>query len=763
MPDHIFDDEDLRSHHNIYIGRDEQTISRAGSVYNAKSITSLARTTIGELPLIIDENAPQFTIKALLAGTLAGTLCTFLALYYGLKVGVTPSMNILGATVGYGVVKALMRLPWVSSIFTPQENAVIQTISVALYSIACPAFGFANGWLGLSKEAYEVLGGEEMEGNYSSDTVDLTWWRSFVWCLALFPFGFFIAYPLKNYYIVKKRLFFPSGTATSYIIQSLHEKKSGAEDSISYLLKFFSLAFCVNMIGWCFSGVNELPIFGMRAAEFGWVFDFDLGSFGIGMLLSVMTNASMLLGAFIIYGVLQPWIVANRDGDFPGAWYDEATLPSTYLGRYAYALFAGLAIMIVQGVWGIGILIYTVIRGWMADRKKRVHRTDTEATSPLTAKRDEIFTASDFPVWVPYLGYIIFGVSCALIMHFMLGTEWYQTLVALIIVPVFACSNIEGMGRTDWDIASSYGKLVMFPIGAWNRGKSIIPSVAICHTTISGCSNSAMLMQDFKTGYLLGANPSIMFYSQFLGALIGCIVTPSLFLLLRTAYTIPTSDEHAFISGVYAPVYRSLAVVATGNGFESLPKNCLWICLVFLCLAVVLNLLHLILPERVAKYLPDPSAMSIGMLVGATVPLEFFIGGLVCAWWAWWDRETCERNKAYIASGTIAGSGVAVVIQCLMSLASLNAPVVVSYAAGYTGQASVGAKVVGVIVIIICVLVLGCGLWFWFPSARLRSGDEGARLLQDDEDDDMIEEANDMTRERQSFNSSVNHSVQGKE
>eukprot|EP01054_Gregarina_sp_Poly1_P009815 Gregarina_sp_Poly_1__9814@NODE_629_length_7064_cov_625_434043_g482_i0_p1_GENE_NODE_629_length_7064_cov_625_434043_g482_i0NODE_629_length_7064_cov_625_434043_g482_i0_p1_ORF_typecomplete_len763_score91_58OPT/PF03169_15/1_9e84DUF3040/PF11239_8/1_5e04DUF3040/PF11239_8/3_1e03DUF3040/PF11239_8/0_55DUF3040/PF11239_8/1_8e03DUF3040/PF11239_8/1_8e04DUF202/PF02656_15/9_2e03DUF202/PF02656_15/1_6e04DUF202/PF02656_15/2_8e03DUF202/PF02656_15/8_5e03DUF202/PF02656_15/1_3e03DUF202/PF02656_15/5_1DUF1475/PF07343_11 len=730
-------DEERSSHRGPIYGQDEHSISRAGSVYNAKSIVSAAHTSVGELPLDLNEELPQFTVKAMISGVVAGTLCTFLALYYGLKVGITPSLNILGATVGYGVAIALVKLPWFGTHFTPQENAVIQTVSVAVYSVACPAFGFANGWLGLSKEAYEAVG--DMDGNLIEDTVDINWWRSVVWSVALFAFGFFIAYPLKNYYIVKKRLFFPSGTATAYIIQSLHDVKAGGEDTISFLSKFFALAFSVNMAGWCFSGINDMPIFGMVAYQFGWALDFDLGSFGIGMLLSLMTNGSMLLGAFVIYGILQPYLHYNKDGDFPGAWFDSSTFdPNTanYRGLYNYALFSGLALMIVQGIWGIGALLYTVISE--KKRERQLEHTDPDTASPLTAKRDRVFLSSDFPVWVPFAGYVIFGALCAIIMHFLLDTVWYQTLIALIVVPVFACSNIEGMGRTDWDVASSYGKLVMFPIGAWNKGKSIIPSVSICHTTISGCSNSAMLMQDFKTGYLLGANPSIMFYAQFIGCFLGCLITPSLFLLLRSVYTIPTTDSSAFIQGKFGYIYRSLAIVATGSGFESLPKNCLWIAFGFMLIALVFNILGIILPEKIAKWIPDPSAMSIGMLIGAVAPLEFFIGGALAAWWEYWDPATCARNKAYIASGTIAGSGVAIVVQCIMSLASVNAPVAVSYVVGYEGPSSAGAKAVGTIVVIICIGVLACGLWFWFPAARLQpheASDEAQPLRLEVDDD----------------------------
>lgn len=555
--------------------RDEGALSRAGTFggWGSKSFASVH--TAAELVLELNEGVPQITIKAIIAGLLSGVVCSFLALYYGLKTGITPSLNILGGVLGFGVTKALMKTGWFGNVFTPQENAVIQTISVAAYSVSCPSFGFATGWLGLSKEAYEVVGA--MEGNNPEDVVDLVWWRSVVWALSLFSFGFFLAYPLRNYYIIKKRLLFPSGTATAFVINSLHSSKGAASRGLSVISKYFSLAFIVNMITWCFDGLSDFPIFGMQANEYGWALDFDLGSFGIGLLLSLQVNASMLLGALVIFAGIEPWIMDYREGDWDGAWFNAATVPSDYMGLRAYSLFSGLAVMLVQGAWGILTVVYTVVSESMKERAalKANEVEESVVVDLMGERRDAKFTAEGFPLWSTILGYCCSGAMCIIVMHFMLDTKWYQTLIALILVPILAVANIEGMGRTDWDVASSYGKLMMFPIGAWNRGGSIIPAISICHTTISGCSNSAMLMQDFKTGYLLGADPTTMFYAQILGTFCGCFITPSLFLLLRSVWDIPSADPHAFIPGVYGKVFRILAVVATGAGFEALPSKML--------------------------------------------------------------------------------------------------------------------------------------------------------------------------------------------
>lgn len=549
---------------------DEGNLSRAGSVYLSKSLGSYP-TEAGDLVLDLNEGTPQVTLKALISGVLCGAVCSFLALYYGLKVGITPSLNILGGVLGFAVTKALMATGFFGTVFTPQENAVIQTVSVAVYSVACPAFGLTSGFLGLSRAAYDIVG--DMNGNKIEDTIDMALWRSIVWCLSLFSFGFFLAYAMRNYYVITKRLLYPSGTATAYVISSLHSSAGAAATGMAVISKFFSIAFLANMVTWCFSGLGDFPLFGLAAASYGWSLDFDLGTFGIGLLLSMQVNTSMLFGALVTYGCINPWIMNNKEGEWEGAWFSQKNAPSTYLGIRAYPLFAGLAVMIVQGAWGICSIIFTV---WNENRKEKnriAEGREVEVLDELTKKRDEHYRLNPLPMWMILCGYALSSAVCILVMHLAFDTLWYQTLIAIVIVPLLAFSNIEGMGRTDWDVASSYGKLMMFPIGAWNKGGSIIPCISVCHTTISGCSNSALLMQDFKTGYLLGAAPTTMFYCQIFGTVVGCFVCPSLLAMLRKVWTIPSADPSAFIPGIYAPIFRTLAVVATGSGFSALPSK----------------------------------------------------------------------------------------------------------------------------------------------------------------------------------------------
>ena len=46
--------------------------------------------------------APQLTVKALIAGVVAGSFGCLLAIYNGLKTGIVPSLNTISALLGNG-------------------------------------------------------------------------------------------------------------------------------------------------------------------------------------------------------------------------------------------------------------------------------------------------------------------------------------------------------------------------------------------------------------------------------------------------------------------------------------------------------------------------------------------------------------------------------------------------------------------------------------------------------------------------------------
>lgn len=111
-------------------------------------------------------------------------------------------------------------------------------------------------------------------------------------------------------------------------------------------------------------------------------------------------------------------------------------------------------------------------------------------------------------------------------------------LVIYIFAPPLAFCNAYGCGLTDWSLASTYGKLAIFTIGAWAGAShgGVIAGLAACGVMMNIVSTASDLMQDFKTGCLTLTSPRSMFVSQVIGTAMGCIVSPSVFWLFYKAF-----------------------------------------------------------------------------------------------------------------------------------------------------------------------------------------------------------------------------------
>lgn len=644
--------------------------------------------------VIKDVDKPALTVKAIVAGIILGTLNSFLILYYGLKIGVTPSLNIIAGLGGFLLLRAWTKcIP--GSCFTKQENAVVQTTAVACASLANT--GFSSGLLAMSPESFEVVGNETL-GNVDGpgNTVDLTFDVTLMWCLAVGFFGFFLAFPLRKNMIIDQRLTFPSGTCTAVIIDAMHDGANTVGHALVSLYSFITV-FVINMIVWIFDGLGSFPLFGTHVRDtFNWSIDFDLSQSAIGLLLSPRVNFGILLGAIIGYGVMWPSL-KTRSGDCTPYqmanqtcpyWFDDDTVDSPYLGSYGYLIFSGLGVMISDGIWTaaeILALVYCNVRKQLAAKEKKQPDAKVGDIDADVKILDELFLADKrLPTWLTFAGYAVFGTTCVLILHHSFGVDWYQTVVAIAIIPFFAVAIMTGVGISDWNVSSAFGKLLMFGFGAWNSSTGeIVPALAVCMVTIAGCSAAADLMQDFKTGYLLGAQPSQMFVAQMIGACAGIVVAPACFALLGRAFVFPSDGP---LPGIYGPIYRILALITTNGGSSALPDHIFTFLIGSGVATFIINAVSKVIELNgvdkrrpfLTGLIPLPMAVGIGMLIPPGTSLEMALGGLAAAVWRRWSPKLYEV-KAFIAAGAIAGAGVAVLIQVFLTIAGAKAPVTITY------------------------------------------------------------------------------------
>ena len=151
------------------------------------------------------------TVRGIAAGILIGIPLCISNMYFGLQTGFSMSTTIQAALLGFGIFKAFTR--YLSYPFTPHENVLIQTIASATASMP-----IAAGYISVIPSLQYLTTAEER------GMLRLSWQRLLIWSLGICCFGPLFAMLLRNHFIVKEKLRFPTGTATASLISVLHDQ-----------------------------------------------------------------------------------------------------------------------------------------------------------------------------------------------------------------------------------------------------------------------------------------------------------------------------------------------------------------------------------------------------------------------------------------------------------------------------------------------------------------------------------------------------------
>ncbi|XP_021742007.1 probable metal-nicotianamine transporter YSL7 [Chenopodium quinoa] len=397
------------------------------------------------------------------------------------------------------------------------------------------------------------------------------------------------------------------------------------------------------------------------------------------MICPYLINISLLLGAILSWGIMRPLIETRK-----GVWYD-ASQTKTMHGLQGYQIFIAIAIILGDGLYNFikvfGRTIFGLYKQFQAKDTGTILPSDHSDTDDSSLqsyddqRRTRYFLKDQIPNWVAVCGYVaIATVSIITLPHIFHSLKWYHSLVMYIIAPMLAFCNAYGCGLTDWSLASTYGKLAIFVIGAWAGASQggIVSGLAACGVLMNIVSTASDLSQDFKTGYMTLASPKSMFVSQIVGTAMGCIISPCVFWLFYKAF--PDIGEHSSqYMAPYASIYRSMATLGV-EGFGTLPKNCLTLCLIFFAGAVVINGIRDFVGERWARFIPIPMAMAIPFYIGGYFTIDMCVGSLILFLWQCTNKANADAFGPAVASGLICGDGIWTLPSSILALAGIKPP-----------------------------------------------------------------------------------------
>ncbi|KAG0246516.1 hypothetical protein BGX31_001387 [Mortierella sp. GBA43] len=431
-------------------------------------------------------------------------------------------------------------------------------------------------------------------------------------------------------------------------------------------------------------------------ATWQWFFTPSLSYVGQGVIMGFPTTASMLLGCIVGWGILSPIATLNK--------WVEGPVSSSTNGARGWILWISLGVMIAEAIVSlIGVVILSlVVHRQHAARVKRFEARRRSSSSHTDRVEDEVEEDEDhdeapadelvpLKIWV--CGLILSSLLCLFLIWYLFRNHrmpLYATALALALGSLLSVLGVRALGSTDLNPVSGIGKVSQFVFAGVVPG-GIVANLIAGGIAEAGAQQAGDLMQDLKTGHLMGASPKAQFWGQLIGSVASVFFSTGVYMLYSTAYDLPTPQFPV----PTAKVWLDLARLVNGH---PLPNHAVSFMLGFAGLFAGLTILTTVYSDaaliryldkrgysrpRWLSYVPSGIAFAIGMYNLPNFTLARFIGGLVSIGWDWHCKRYAGHPGAkfanigrvfliIIASGFVLGEGTLSIVNLLLKSAKVH-------------------------------------------------------------------------------------------
>ena len=243
------------------------------------------------------------------------------------------------------------------------------------------------------------------------------------------------------------------------------------------------------------------------------------------------------------------------------------------------------------------------------------------------------------------------------------------TVLALLLALLLSLMGVRALGETDLNPVSGISKLTQlvfaFLVPSSNPNAVTINLLAGA-VSESGAVQAGDLMQDLKTGHLLGAAPNAQFYGQVIGSVVGAVASAGIYKMYTHVYTIGEGQFEVPTAFVWVFTAR----LVTGKG---LPEMASTFAFGAGAIYVVLTAVRIAGKRHVMidSLVPGGIAVAVGMYNTPSFTLARSVGGFIAWYWTKW-RKREETTVVVLASGLILGEGLLSIVN--LGMASLNVP-----------------------------------------------------------------------------------------
>ncbi len=459
-----------------------------------------------------NDNRPEFTLRAVLLGSVFGIIFGAVTVYVGLRAGLTVAASIPIAVLSISILRAFGR----SSIL---ENIIVQTTGNAGQSIAAGVI--------FTLPALIFLG------------FDLEYWRIFTLALIGGFLGVLFMVPLRRELIVEEHnnLKFPEGTACADVL--IAGEKGGSFASRVFLGlglgAFYTFFQNRNLFGLWPNAPEFDPDFGPQHVLKGAAVNAEATPeyLGVGYIIGPKVAGIIFAGGVFSWLVLMP-LIYFFGKSLPGNIY-PGTVPIAQMGPSdlwaTYIKPVGAGAVAAAGLITLIKTLPTIV-GALTSGFKHMRGGSAATVEPIR-------TEKDFSMGTAMGGSALLVVIMFFFLYFkpVPGAQvsvWANLFAALLVVIfgflfVTVSSRIVGLigssanpisGMT---IATLMATSAIFLVEGWTA-----PAFGALAITIGGvvCIASAEAgdtSQDLKTGFLVGSTPRLQRFAFLIGIVVSTV------------------------------------------------------------------------------------------------------------------------------------------------------------------------------------------------------------------------------------------------
>ncbi|MDR3750659.1 MAG: oligopeptide transporter, OPT family [Terracidiphilus sp.] len=458
------------------------------------------------------ENRPEFTVRAVLLGSLFGIVFGAVTVYVGLRAGLTVAASIPIAVLSISILRAFGR----SSIL---ENNIVQTTGNAGQSIAAGVI--------YTLPALIFLG------------FDLEYSRIFILALIGGFLGVFFMIPLRRQLIVQEHgnLTFPEGTACAEVL--IAGEKGGSFASrvffglgLGALYTFFQNE---NLFG-AWPGTPEFqPDFGPQHILKGASIKADATPeyLGVGYIIGPRTSGVIFAGGVFSWLVLMPLIYFFGKGlphpIYPGTVPIAQMGPSDLWSTYIRPMGAGAvaAAGLITLIKTLPTILSALSSGFanlrpVAAGKAKPIRTENDLSMGVVVAGSILLVACMFiflefkPVPGAFVGWAANLAASLLVVFFGF---LFVTVSSRIVGLIGSSANpISGM-----TIATLMATAAIFLVKGWTAPAFGALAISIGGVVCIAAANAGDTSQDLKTGYIVGSTPRLQQIALMIGVLVSTV------------------------------------------------------------------------------------------------------------------------------------------------------------------------------------------------------------------------------------------------